>query len=97
MTETRTPSGKNVRDRRARQPGARNKPNPLTFGPIGVLLTGSYIFNGMDAGGKMPSLMKYRMAVAVTRSRTGDYHYHATNEYHDTLGAFRGTPASFKD
>jgi hypothetical protein len=138
-------------------------PSPLNFVPIGVLLTGSYIFNGLDAEGRDAVAHEiqdgcnghpqqegdyhyHSLTQCIDDPDTGEhsklvgyaadgfriygkygedgklltdddldefhghthliewdgqmvemYHYHATNEYHYTLGAFRGTPASFKD
>jgi hypothetical protein len=57
-------------------PVPADKPSPLTYGAIGVMLTGSYIFNGLDAQGKDAVAHEVQDSCYGHPERDGAYHYH---------------------
>jgi hypothetical protein len=57
-------------------PVPADKPFPLTYGAIGVMLTGSYIFNGLDAQGKDAVAHEVQDSCYGHPEKDGSYHYH---------------------
>lgn len=52
------------------------QPSCLPMGPVGILLTGSYIFNALDAGGRDAVAHEIQDDCNGHPERSGAYHYH---------------------
>ncbi|MDK2124759.1 YHYH protein [Parachitinimonas caeni] len=58
-------------------PEASATPACLNMGPIGVLLSGSYVFNALDAGGRDAVAYELQDSCQGHPERSGAYHYHS--------------------
>ncbi len=57
-------------------PVAAGKASPVTPGAIGVMLTGSLIFNGLDAAGRDAVAHETQDSCYGHPEKSGEYHYH---------------------
>jgi len=57
-------------------PSHAGRPSCLPLGPIGVLLSGAYVFNALDARGKDALAHEIQDACQGHPERSGAYHYH---------------------
>jgi hypothetical protein len=58
-------------------PEAAARPSCLPLGPIGILLTGSHFFNGLDAAGRDAVAHEIQDGCQGHPERQGTYHYHS--------------------
>ncbi len=58
-------------------PTLASQPSCLTLGPIGIMLTGSYLFDALDAGGRDAVAHEVQDSCQGHPQQDGTYHYHS--------------------